>query len=76
MGEQVVRTGMDGYFYQTGEQVIRTAGRFYRTGDQAVRTDANFFEQVTQVVQTNANFFQTAFKRVLNGILSENGKPL
>ena len=34
---------MDGCFYQTGEQVIRTAGRFYRAGDQAVGTDANFF---------------------------------
>ena len=62
--------------YLTGEQVIRTAGRFCRTGDEAVRTDANFFERMTQVVRTNANFFQTAFKRVLNGIPFENGKPL
>ena len=31
---------------------------------------------MTQVVRTNANFFQTAFKRVLNGIPFENGKPL
>ena len=62
--------------YLTGEQVVRTAGRFCRTGDQAVPTDANFFERMTQVVRTNANFFQTAFKRVLNGIPFENGKPL
>ena len=41
---------MDGCFYQTGEQVIRTAGRFYRTGDQTVQTDANVFERMTQVV--------------------------
>ena len=34
------------------------------------------FERMTQVVRTNANFFQTAFKRVLNGIPFENGKPL
>ena len=62
--------------YLTGEQVIRMAGRFCRTGDQPVRTDANFFERMTQVVRMNANFFQTAFKRVLNGIPFENGKPL
>ena len=35
-----------------------------------------FFERMTQVVRTNANFFQTAFKRPLNGIPFENGKPL
>ena len=54
---------MDGCFYQTGEQVIRTAGRFYQTGDQVVRTDENFFERMTQVVRMNANFFQTGSKR-------------
>ena len=35
-----------------------------------------FLERMTQVVRTNANFFQTAFKRVLNEVPFENGKPL
>ena len=35
-----------------------------------------FFERVTQVVRTDANFLRTTSKRLVNGILFENGKSL